>query len=111
MPDASRELITLLVKERSDLLRGDFPALREAAAAIENLSEKLTATKDVQSLTRVKDLAHANAALITAALRGVQAAQKRLTEISGLAPATGTYAPDGTAVPHGRDRVAFERRL
>lgn len=111
MPDALRELKALLQLQRTHLLRGELDALGAISLGIQDLAQEATAAGSAKDLLAIKALASANAPLIAAALRGVQAARKRLAEIAGHCPATATYAADGTAVTYGRDPVAFERRL
>lgn len=111
MADTLRELTALLKQQRALLVRGEFAALGELSIRIQDLADRLTPAAPIDDLRRIKSLASGNAPLIIAALRGIQAARKRLADITGPTPATATYAADGSPVSYGRDSVAFEKRL
>lgn len=111
MTDALRELATLLKQQRAHLVRGEFAALGELSLRIQYLADRAIPAAPMDDLRKIKALASENAPLLTAALRGIQAARKRIADVTGAAPATASYAADGSPVSHGRDPVAFEKRL
>lgn len=106
---ADDTLERLLEDTRLALLSGDLAALEGLAQACEaQLSQGITT--DAARLHRIREQAARNAALLTAASRGVSAARRRLRELSG-ADGFSTYDSAGRRGPMAMVTDVPARRL
>ncbi len=113
--DSSEEfkaLAGLLAHEREALLSGDLAALPQLVLAKEALLERVQAADAPakEQLAAIRKAADANHALLSAALRGVKAAQMRLDAIRSGGAALSTYDASGKAKTHDGTKSSIERR-
>lgn len=108
---AVQRLLELLAEERAAMLEGNFAALPAFVSektvlvpAVEN------AMPDQAMLERLKSAAASNQALLSAALRGVHAARKRIEAARNGGAVLSTYDASGKAASFGARKSSFERR-
>lgn len=95
---AAGALIALLVAEAEAVRRGALMELGALAARKADLLETLPALAGrarAEDLARIRTAAVANGRLLSAALRGVEAARARLASIRGAAVRLDTYDSTG----------------
>ncbi|WP_339108785.1 hypothetical protein [Thioclava sp. GXIMD4216] len=88
------ELIDLLRIERDVIRKAEFDAMADIAARKESL---LLQVKDIpaQKLRRAHEMSRQNQRLLSAALKGIRAAQIRLSAIQKAAHSFGSYDKSG----------------
>jgi hypothetical protein len=90
----SHALEALLDETRVAVLAGNLAALADLGPRIESLVQDLPPLRDRDVATRLRQKAERNAGLLTAASRGLRAAQTRLGEIAA-GPTLTTYDARG----------------
>lgn len=112
-PDApAGALLALLLREREVLLQGQLPDLAPLAAAKERLVAAFEAVPPAPEAARHIALAAREVeTLLAAAMRGVDAARRRLDLARAGGPALSTYTAEGRAEIHPAAQGSLERRL
>lgn len=109
--DAMTNLLALLSEQRACLKSGrlaDLSALAERIEMASVLLQRQGTTR--RQLVSLAEAVHANAPLIRAAVKGVEAAQARLLAIRSARDGLSVYTADGRALHHAAAASAVERR-
>lgn len=106
---AIEELEGLLRIERQVLLQGAIAELGEMADRKQFLLQRLRGV-ETDRLAPLLRLAEENQRLIGAALRGIRAAQSRLSQIRRAIGGVGSYDKEGRARSIGSSHNSLERR-
>lgn len=109
---ALEHLIDLLEQERSLLIKGEIEALARQTKRKEELVEQLRSAGPLptEDLSRLRELADRNAALLDASRNGLRAASSRLTEIRKAMLQLDTYGRDGALTNLRTARPNVEKR-
>lgn len=101
----------LLDQERKAILEGDYGRLEKLLAKKERLLQAAADTPGNRAdLMALDAKAKRNAQLLTAAARGVKAAQHRLSALKSGAAALNTYGPGGSLTSLSRTDSAMTRK-
>lgn len=109
MSETAEMLEAVLEVERYVLSTGNFGTLTEIIAEKSRLIDMLDA-EDAGSLARLQESARQNQALLDAALKGMRAAQQRITAIRQAGHTLNSYDDQGRAKQIIGDHRSVERR-
>ena len=103
------DLMAGLAAERAAILKGSYETLTNVARAREGLfaaAPKLTVGEAQLLLEKIER----NQRLLSSAIRGVQAAMGRVSDIDRAHTRLGTYRPDGSQGPETGGSARLEHR-
>ncbi len=106
--DTLNELLSILAEERQALLCARYDALPAIAVAKDLCLQELSRMPFAKSaLFDVKKKVDENQNLITAALRGVDAARKRIAALEDVRDVLTTYGPSGkvSVMPNAKNTI------
>lgn len=104
-------LEALLDRMQEALQGGDLAALETLAGPLAEAGATLPQPQDRAVLERLRRKAARNDTLLTASLRGLRAAQRRLAELRSLEQGFSTYDGAGLKHRHLQDRGALSKRF
>jgi hypothetical protein len=105
------QLFTVLADERAALLSADYGALSDLAAAKEEYLQGLNRTPPPKDVLRtLKAQISENQGLIAAALRGVDAARRRIAALEDVRDVLTTYDPSGKVTQTPTTHKTLEKK-
>lgn len=109
---AMHQLFDLLEREKVLLIKGDLDAIARQADRKDDLVEQLRSEPPLpaEDLSRLRDMAQRNSALLDASRKGLKAAATRLSEIRKAMLNLDTYGRDGALTNLSEARPNVEKR-